>query len=95
MKLQIFKKKIVKTINFTNFDMLKIKRIFIMKKLFFLAIASVLTLSSFTNFKTVKDDDSVKMHGWKVYCNGVYAGSFYCDCTRSHAQKVANAMCNP
>ncbi len=68
-----------------------------MKKLFFLAVASVLTLSSFTSIENIEKpkDDAVKMQGWKVYCNGVYTGYFYCDCTQSQAQNVGNAMCNP
>ncbi|GEM_PF-4112053 len=67
-----------------------------MKKLAFLSIMGVLTLSSFTTNTNVekKANEDLKMRSWLVYCNGVYTGTITCDCTQTQAQNAGNAMCN-
>lgn len=65
-----------------------------MKKLFFLSIVSVFTLSSFTTSNKVENKNPSEKRTWAVYCNGTYTGTISCDCTANQAQNAGNAMCN-
>jgi len=31
---------------------------------------------------------------WKVYCDGVLSGAFYCDCSQSQANAIGEIICN-
>lgn len=61
-----------------------------MKKLLVLSAVSIFTLSSFTTTKK----EVVKPQMWKIYCNGVYSGAVFCDCTQQQANQIAAIVCS-
>ena len=64
-----------------------------MRKLLILSAFSIFTLSSFGTNELKKEDLTIKMTKWNIYCNGVYSGNITCDCDYSTAYAIALGVC--